>query len=159
FGHEDSHDDEWSIQAGRSPRRRREYSGVARFSGREARVLMTEEVGGPARREPARERQAPFDRRAVPFVAEALAVEPERLPLSIPGREVYQLILADRRGRSQTLVTLWPWLGRVDVVTGAATMTVTGVIAVRAEIGGVAFCRRSGETVALGRDGRVVARL
>lgn len=105
-------------------------------------------------------RQAPFDRHAVPLIAEALAAEPERLPLSIPGREVYQIILADRRGRAQTLVTLWPWLRRVDLVVGAATITLTGVSAVQAEPGGgVVFCRRSGETVALGRDGRVIARL
>lgn len=109
--------------------------------------------------EAARERQAPFDRAAVAFIAAALAVEVERLPFSIPGREVYQIVLADRLGRAQTLVTLWPWIGRVDLVSGAATITVSGVVVVRlGPAGEVVFCRRSGETLTLGRDGRVIAR-
>ncbi|HEU0114060.1 MAG TPA: hypothetical protein VFQ80_05265 [Thermomicrobiales bacterium] len=107
-----------------------------------------------------RERHAPYDRHAAPLIAEALAAELEPLPLSIPGREVFQCILAGQDGRARTLVTLWPWLGRVDLVVGAATITVTGVAMIRIEPGGnVVFCRRSGETIALGRDGRVIARL
>jgi hypothetical protein len=110
--------------------------------------------------EPPKERQVPFDRAAAEFIAEALGVDVERLPRSIPGREAYQIILADRQGRAQTLVTLWPWIGRVDLVSGPATITLTGVVVVRAGIGDeVVFRRRSGETIALGRDGRVIARL
>ncbi|HEX5498917.1 MAG TPA: hypothetical protein VFX03_06815, partial [Thermomicrobiales bacterium] len=92
---------------------------------------MTDAAGGHARGDPNRARQTPYDRLAVPFIAAALGVEAERLPLSIPGREVYQLILADRLGRAQTLVTLWPWLRRVDLVIGAATITLTGVASVQ----------------------------
>jgi hypothetical protein len=106
------------------------------------------------------ERQTTFDRNGVALVAETFGIMPERLPLSVPGREVYQLILPDRQGRTRTLVTLWPWIGRVDVVAGVTTVIVTGVVMIRAAASGdVTFCRRSGETVVLGRDGRLVARL
>ena len=121
---------------------------------------MSERKRSDAATGPAGERQAAFDRSAVALIAGALGVEPERLPLSVPGREVYQLILPDRHGRAQTLVTLWPWIGRVDLVAGAATIIVTGVVMIRAGMSGdVTFCRRNGETVVLGRDGRVVARI
>jgi hypothetical protein len=113
----------------------------------------------PERASPIARREAAYDRTVTPLIADALAAEAERMPFSIPGREVYQIILAGRDGRPQTLVTLWPWIGRVDLVIGAAAISLTGVALVRLESGGVVFVRRSGETLSLGRDGRVVARL
>ncbi len=121
---------------------------------------MSERQRSDAALGPTGERHAAFDRSGVTLIAETLGVVPERLPLSVPGREVHQLILPDRQGRAQTLVTLWPWIGRVDLVAGAATVIVTGVVAIRAGMSGdVTFCRKNGDTVVLGRDGRVVARL
>jgi hypothetical protein len=100
-----------------------------------------------------------FDEAAVELIAGYLAVEVAAAPFRLPSSAVWQLTVPGAQGRPQAMLTLWPGIGRVDVVAGPATVVFTDVEVVDLvpEVE-VQFRRRNREVLIVARGGKVIVR-
>ena len=109
-------------------------------------------------RSPRIERLA-YDAAAIERIAAVLAVTVERAPFRLPSATVWQLTVPGTAGRPVALLTLWPSIGRVDVIAGSTTIVFTGIEAVDLvpEVE-VQFRRRAREYLIVARGGKVIVR-
>ena len=101
----------------------------------------------------------PFDQRAVGEVARLLNVAATLAPFQLPGGEVHQLTMQPADSPPQLLLTLWPTIKRVDVISQAATVVFTRVESVDLVEGvEVLFRRNSREFLIVTVAGKVIVR-
>lgn len=100
-----------------------------------------------------------FAEPAVALISRLLGVEATTAPFRLPSSTVWQLTVPGAQGRPQAMVTLWPGIGRVDVVAGPATVVFTDieVVDLVPEVE-VQFRRRSREVLIVARGGKVIVR-
>ncbi|CAA9550120.1 MAG: hypothetical protein AVDCRST_MAG43-994 [uncultured Thermomicrobiales bacterium] len=105
-------------------------------------------------------RTVEFDTRAIDPIAEVLDVAATVAPFRLPSSTVWQMTVPGAAGRPVAMVTLWPGIGRVDVVAGQATVVFTGVVRVELVPGvEVQFRRANREVLIVARGGRVIVRV
>lgn len=104
-------------------------------------------------------RAHPFDDHLAAIVADAIGGAAGDAPFRLPGGAVYQVTVPDPDGRPTTLLTLWPTLRRVDVISSHATVVFTNVTLVET-VGAieVQFRRSTGELLIVARGGKVMVR-
>ena len=97
-----------------------------------------------------------FDDRSAAEVARVLGTELEHAPFQLPGCSVYQMTV---RGRATSMVTLWPSIRRVDVISPGSTVVCTHITSVDLIEGAeVLFRRSSGEYLIITTAGKVIVR-
>jgi hypothetical protein len=105
-------------------------------------------------------RTVDFDPRAIDLIAEVLDVAASVAPFRLPSSTVWQMTVPGDQGRPVAMVTLWPGIGRVDVVAGQATVVFTGVVRVDLVPGvEVQFRRANREVLIVARGGKVIVRM
>ena len=101
----------------------------------------------------------PFDGNAVNAVAGALAAVAARAPFRLPDAAVHQLIVEGDDGKPGTMLTLWPSIRRVDVISPTATVVFTNIVAVEiAPDVEVVFRGADGSCCIVRSNGKVVVR-
>jgi hypothetical protein len=101
----------------------------------------------------------PFDQRSVAEVALLLGAPATLAPFQLPGGEVHQLTLQHSPERPALLLTLWPTIKRVDVVSSSATVVFTKVATVDLVEGvEVLFRRITREYLIITVAGKVIVR-
>jgi len=101
----------------------------------------------------------PFDEAAVSRIANLLEVDVAPAPFRMPGAAVWRLTVPGTQGRPPATVTLWPGIGRVDVLAGPATVVFTDIRKVELVPGvEVQFRRGTQELLVVARGGRVIVR-
>ena len=104
-------------------------------------------------------RTIPFDPNAIVPIAELLGGPAIPAEFQLPGSTVWQMTIVGQNGRPTTMVTLWPGLRRVDVVSGPATVVFTDIQSVDLVPGvEVQFRRSAREVLILARNGQVIVR-
>lgn len=104
-------------------------------------------------------RRLPYGAPAVEPIAEALGAELRLADFRLPGAAVYQVVVTGQGERPAALVTLWPSIGRVDAITGGATIVFTEVATVDLVPGiEVQFRRQRREYLIVARGGKVIVR-
>lgn len=106
-----------------------------------------------------RVQRLPYDASAIERIAETLGLEATPAPFRFPGGVVYQLLVPGSLDRPVALVTLWPSIRRVDVISATATVVFTSVVSVDLvpEVE-VLFRRSSGEYLIVARGGKIIIR-
>jgi len=101
----------------------------------------------------------PFDIDAVELVAACLDVSASLASFQLPASEVWQMTIPGSGGRPQAMITLWPGIGRVDVIAGPATVVFTELrtIDLVPEVE-VQFRRAKREVLIVARGGKVIVR-
>jgi len=69
----------------------------------------------------------PYDIDAVELVAACLDASASLASFGLPNSAVWQLTIPGTKGRPEAMLTLWPGIGRVDVIAGPATAVFTEV--------------------------------
>lgn len=103
--------------------------------------------------------QIPFDQRCVEPVCDAIGGAWSLAPFRLPGGAVYQITVPGKNGRPAVMLTLWPTLRRIDVVSPSATVVFTDVVTV--DLVGeveVQFRRTSRDLLIVARGGKVIVR-
>ena len=101
----------------------------------------------------------PFDQRSVAQVSALLDAPATLAPFQLPGGEVHQLTMQQADGSPRLLLTLWPRIKRVDVISTSATVVFTHVATVDLVEGvEVLFRRTSGEYLIITVAGKVIVR-
>ena len=101
----------------------------------------------------------PFDQRSVAEVARLLDVAPTLAPFQLPGGEVHQMTIPRGEQPPAVLLTLWPTIKRVDVISASATVVFTKVATVDLVEGvEVLFRRNSREYLIVTVAGKVIVR-
>lgn len=104
-------------------------------------------------------RTIPYDANAIPPVADLLGTTAEMADFQLPGSTVWQMTIEGTNGRPTAMVTLWPGIRRVDVVSGPATVVFTDIQSVDLVPGvEVQFRRSAKEVLILARNGQVIVR-
>lgn len=104
-------------------------------------------------------RTVPYDERSIAAIADLLEVEIGTADFRLPSSTVYQLTIPGANGRPTAMVTLWPGIRRVDVVSGPATIVFTDIQTVDLVPGvEVQFRRTAKECLILARNGQVIVR-
>lgn len=104
-------------------------------------------------------RTIPYDANAIPPVADLLGTTAEMADFQLPGSTVWQMTIEGTNGRPTAMVTLWPGIRRVDVVSGPATVVFTDIQTVDLVPGvEVQFRRSAKECLILARNGQVIVR-
>lgn len=104
-------------------------------------------------------RTIPYDERAITPIGDLLEAEIGTADFQLPGSTVYQMTIPGVNGRPATMVTLWPGIRRVDVVSGPATVVFTDIQTVDLVPGvEVQFRRTAKECLILARNGQVIVR-
>ncbi len=101
----------------------------------------------------------PFDATAVGLIAACLGVEASLAPFRLPSSAVWQMTVPGSVRRPQAMLTLWPGIGRIDVIAGPATIVFTGLKSVDLvpEVE-VQFRRANREVLIVARGGKVIVR-
>jgi len=100
-----------------------------------------------------------FDQRSVAEVAALLHAPATLAPFQLPGGEVHQLTMQQGDSPPLLLLTLWPTIKRVDVISTTATVVFTNVATVDLVEGvEVLFRRNSGEYLIITVGGKVIVR-
>lgn len=104
-------------------------------------------------------RTVPFDVQAVELVAECLGVAASLAPFRLPSSAVWQMTVPGSGGRPQAMLTLWPGIGRIDVIAGPATVVFTSIqsIDLVPDVE-VQFRRAKREVLIVARGGKVIVR-
>jgi hypothetical protein len=101
----------------------------------------------------------PFDQRSVAEVARLLGVAATLAPFQLPGGEVHQMTIPRSEQPPAVLLTLWPTIKRVDVISASATVVFTNVATVDLVDGvEVLFRRNSREYLIVTVAGKVIVR-
>lgn len=80
-------------------------------------------------------------------------------PFQLPGRAVYQMMVAGDAGRPTAMVTLWPSMGRVDAIGGGTAVVFTRIAEVQLVEGvEILFRRETGEYLVVAKGGRIIVR-
>lgn len=104
-------------------------------------------------------RTLPYTEEAIAPIADLLGTEAGLAEFQLPGSAVYQLTIEGTNGRPTAMVTLWPGIHRVDVISGPATVVFTDVRTVDLVPGvEVQFRRTAKECLILARNGQVIVR-
>ena len=104
-------------------------------------------------------RTIPYSDQAITPIGELLEAEVGTADFLLPSSTVYQMTLPGANGRPTAMVTLWPGIRRVDVVSGPATVVFTDVQTVDLVPGvEVQFRRTAKECLILARNGQVIVR-
>lgn len=119
---------------------------------------MSESQGAPVTGL-SRVQSLPYDTGAIARIADTLGLEAGPAPFRFPGGEVYQLFVPGTNDRPGALVTLWPSIKRVDVISATVTVVFTAVASVQLvpEVE-VLFQRSSGEYLIVARNGKIIIR-
>lgn len=100
-----------------------------------------------------------FNDDGVREISALLRSQPGRAEFQLPGSTVWQLTVDGTNGRPQALVTLWPGIGRVDVVSGPATVVFTKIVKIDLVPDvEVQFRRGTKECLIIARNGQVIVR-
>ena len=101
----------------------------------------------------------PFEQRSVAKVARLLGVAATLAPFQLPGGEVHQMTIPRSERPPAVLLTLWPTIKRVDVISASATVVFTKVATVDLVEGiEVLFRRNSREYLIVTVAGKVIVR-
>ena len=101
----------------------------------------------------------PFDQRSVAEIAALLQVPATLAPFQLPGGEVHQLTMQHGDKPPLLLLTLWPTIKRVDVISATATVVYTKVATVDLVEGvEVLFRRSTSEYLIITVAGKVIVR-
>lgn len=104
-------------------------------------------------------RTIPYDPNAIVLVADLLGATAEHADFQLPGSTVWQMTIEGTNGRPTAMVTLWPGIRRVDVVSGPATVVFTDIQSIDLVPGvEVQFRRGAKEVLILARNGQVIVR-
>ena len=104
-------------------------------------------------------RTIPYNEQAITPIGDLLEAEVGTANFRLPSSTVYQMTIPGVNGRPTAMVTLWPGIRRVDVVSGPATVVFTGVQTVDLVPGvEVQFRRTAKECLILARNGQVIVR-
>jgi len=104
-------------------------------------------------------RTIPYDANAINLIAELLDAEVAKADFQLPGSTVWQMTVAGANGRPTAMVTLWPGIRRVDVVSGPATVVFTDIQTVDLVPGvEIQFRRTRKECLIVARNGQVIVR-
>ncbi len=100
-----------------------------------------------------------FDAQAVESIADCLGVAASLAPFRLPSSAVWQITVPGTGGRPQAMLTLWPGIGRIDVIAGPATIVFTDIRSVDLvpEVE-VQFRRTNRELLIVARGGKVIVR-
>jgi len=101
----------------------------------------------------------PFDAHAVEVIAACLGVEASLAPFRLPSSAVWQMTVPGSGGRPQAMLTLWPGIGRIDVIAGPATIVFTDIrnVDLVPDVE-VQFRRTNREVLIVARGGKVIVR-
>lgn len=101
----------------------------------------------------------PYDLESVELIALELGVAASLAPFRLPSSAVWQITVPGEQGRPQVMLTLWPGIGRIDVIAGPATIVFTSISTVDLvpEVE-VQFRRRNREVLIVARGGKVIVR-
>lgn len=100
-----------------------------------------------------------YDQQAIVPIADLLGASATLADFQLPGANVWQLTVENETGRPTVLVTLWPSLHRLDVVSGGATVVFTNIETIDMVPGvEVQFRKANRECVILARNGQVIVR-
>lgn len=99
-----------------------------------------------------------FDDAAIARVASILQTEMQRADFQLPGSTVWQCTIDGSKGRPMALVTFWPGLNRIDVVSGSTTVVFNRIETVDLVPGVEVQFRGSGKCLILARNGQVIVR-
>src|SRR5688572_16819371 len=64
---------------------------------------------------------------AVPPIAELLDCDVDTAPFRLPSATVWQMTVPGTQGRPVVMLTFWPGIRRVDVISGPATVVFTDI--------------------------------
>jgi len=104
-------------------------------------------------------RTIPYDQNAVSLIADLLETEVGKADFQLPGATVWQMTVAGSNGRPTAMVTLWPSLRRVDVISGPATVVFTDIETVDLVPDvEVQFRRTRKECLIVARGGKIIVR-
>lgn len=104
-------------------------------------------------------RTIPYNDEAIRPVGDLLEADVQRAEFQLPGSTVWQMTVAGTNGRPTAMITLWPGIRRVDVVSGPATVVFTDIQTVDLVPGvEVQFRRTAKECLILARNGQVIVR-
>lgn len=100
-----------------------------------------------------------FDDAAAAQIATTLGVALGTASFRLPSSTVYQLTVPGADERPAALITLWPGIGRVDVIAGPATVVFTKIATVDLVPDvEVQFRRGTREYLIVARGGKVIVR-
>lgn len=104
-------------------------------------------------------RTIPYDEEAITPIADLLDAGIGRADFRLPSSTVYQMTIPGTNGRPTAMVTLWPGIRRVDVISGPATIVFTDIQTVDLVPGvEVQFRRTARECLILASNGQVIVR-
>lgn len=100
-----------------------------------------------------------YDVEAVELVAACLDVSASLASFGLPDSAVWQLTIPGTQGRPEAMLTLWPGIGRVDVIAGPAAIVFTEVrtIDLVPDVE-VQFRRATREVLIVARGGKLIVR-
>lgn len=100
-----------------------------------------------------------YTEESISSISELLDAETGLADFRLPGSVVYQMTVEGTNGRPAAMVTLWPGIRRVDVVSGPATIVFTDVQTVDLVPDvEVQFRRTAKECLILAKNGQVIVR-
>lgn len=104
-------------------------------------------------------RSIPYNEQAIVPIADLLGGEVGTADFRLPSSTVYQMTIQGTNGRPTAMVTLWPGIRRVDVISGPATIVFTDIQTVDLVPDvEVQFRRTAKECLILARNGQVIVR-
>ncbi|HWV22636.1 MAG TPA: hypothetical protein VNZ58_00445 [Thermomicrobiales bacterium] len=104
-------------------------------------------------------RTLPYTEEAITPIADLLDAEAGMADFRLPSSAVYQLTVQGTNGRPTAMVTLWPGIRRVDVVSGPATVVFTDIRTVDLVPGvEVQFRRTAKECLIVAKNGQIIVR-
>lgn len=104
-------------------------------------------------------RTLPYDEGAITPIADLLEADVGTADFRLPSSTVYQMTIPGTNGRPTAMVTLWPGIRRVDVISGPATIVFTDIQTVDLVPGvEIQFRRTARECLILARNGQVIVR-
>jgi hypothetical protein len=104
-------------------------------------------------------RTIPYDANAVPLIAEVLECTVETAPFRLPSSTVWQMTVPGTQGRPVVMLTFWPGIRRVDVISGPATVVFTDIQTVDLVPDvEVQFRRSRKECLIVARGGKIIVR-
>lgn len=101
-----------------------------------------------------------FDEASVEVVARTLAAEQGLADFRLPSSQVWQVTIPGEQDAPAAMLTLWPGIGRVDVVNSTATAVFSDVQTVEIVPGvEVQFRRSNRDCLIVARRGKIIVRV
>ena len=100
-----------------------------------------------------------YDEQALDLIAEVLHGELSTAPFRLPSSAVWQMTVPGTQGRPVVMLTLWPGIRRIDVVSTSATVVFTDIQTVDLVPDvEVQFRRANRECLIVARGGKIIVR-